>query len=103
MRDPANYNMSVSLLLFGLVCITFLLSASSYMNLRRMPKDMATADIVSSSRSASFWAMLLSGIAVLMFAYLVIYHKPKQVELFQFLGVEEGSCGITCSDGPTSD
>ena len=93
---PASNNMSISLLLFIIICISFLLSASTYFKLREYKEPKS--DEVESAKTTSFWTMLLSGISVIMFVYLVLYHKPEKNEMFQFLGCEMD----TCSDGPTT-
>ena len=98
---PANHSMSVSLVLFFIICFVFLLASSTYMKLREYRnKESPHINIIISARNMAFWTMLLCGISIVVFVYLVLYHKPKPNEVFQFLGA--GCDEESCSAGPST-
>ena len=100
--ESGNFQINLTLITFLIICIIFILTAICYMKLtRNVPDDQLSEQAKSEldqSKSMLFSILFFTGIAMLLFGYMILYY-PKETNTVMYLGVEPEQCmSPTCSE-----
>jgi len=95
-----SLQINLTLVTFIVMCIVFILSAISYMKLtRNVPSEHLSdraRDELNHTKTILFWILFFTGVAMLLFGYMILYY-PKENTTVMYLGTEECSSD-TCSE-----